>query len=78
MSATRILVVEDEKNEYGKFLKFETVTLFPIDKNLIEYNLLTKREVEWLNDYHSMVYEKISTHLKGKNKAWLKKKCAKI
>ena len=73
-----VLVEEDKKTAYGDFLKFDSVTLFPIDKNLIAYNLLTKREVEWLNDYHSTVYKKISPFLNKKEKAWLKEKCSKI
>lgn len=73
-----VIVAKDKKTDYGDFLKFDSVTLFPIDKNLIAFNLLTKREVEWLNDYHSMVYKKVSPFLNKKEKAWMKKKCSKI
>ena len=73
-----ILVVEDKQTDYGDFLKFDSVTLFPIDKNLIAFNLLTKQEVKWLNDYHSKVYKRVSPFLNKKEKAWMKEKCAKI
>ena len=73
-----ILVVEDKKTDFGDFLKFDSVTLFPIDKNLIAYHLLTKREVDWLNDYHSTVYKRVSPFLNKKEKVWMKEKCAKI
>lgn len=70
-----ILAVDAEKTPFGQFLKFESVTLFPIDKNLIDYPMLTKREVQWLNDYHKEVYTKLSPFLNRKEKAWMKAKC---
>lgn len=70
-----ILAVDAEKTSFGQFLKFESVTLFPIDKNLIDYPMLTKREVQWLNDYHKDVYSKLSPFLNRKEKAWMKAKC---
>ncbi|HFC00563.1 MAG TPA: M24 family metallopeptidase, partial [Phaeodactylibacter sp.] len=70
-----ILVVEDKKTDFGEFLKFETVTLFPMDKKLIDYPLLTKQEVKWLEKYHKMVFRKLSPHLSKKEREWLKSKC---
>ena len=70
-----ILAVEAEKTAYGQFLKFESVTLFPIDKNLIDYPMLTKREVKWLEDYHREVLGKLSPFLNKKEKAWMKGNC---
>ena len=70
-----ILAVETKKTAFGQFLKFESVTLFPIDKNLINYPMLTKREVKWLEDYHQEVLEKLSPFLNKKEKAWMKGKC---
>ena len=67
-----ILVVEHEVTDYGRFLKFETVTLCPIDLNLIDIELLDKNEVEWLNNYHKNVYNKISGFLTVDEKNWLK------
>ena len=71
-------IVPAMKTEFGQFLKFETVTLFPIDQLLIDVELLTDAEVEWLNAYHKKVYELISPKLDGDEREWLSKKCAKI
>jgi Xaa-Pro aminopeptidase len=68
-----IVVQEDEElsSEEFKFLKFETLTLCPIDLNLVEPSLMTMKEKEWLNDYHKTVYEKLSPHLSDEEKEWL-------
>ncbi|MGA1793429.1 MAG: aminopeptidase P family protein [Thermoplasmatota archaeon] len=69
-----IVVQEDEEfsSEEFKFLKFETLTMCPIDLNLVEPSLMTVKEREWLNDYHRTVYEKLSPHLSDEEKEWLK------
>ena len=59
-------------NSHNKFLSFETLTLAPIDLSLIEINLLDKDEIEWLNDYHKNVYNKLSKKLNEEIKDWLK------
>jgi len=68
----------DTDNEFGKFLKFETLTLCPIDTKPIKVDMLLEEEKEWLNSYHKMVYERISPFLKGESKTWLKEKTKKI
>jgi len=73
-----ILCYENEETEFGKFLKFDTVSLCYIDKNLIDISLLDKREIEWLNSYHSEVYEKLSPFLSEEEKVWLKDKTESI
>lgn len=73
-----ILTVEDKKTEFGEFLKFETVTLAPIDRNLISSKYLTQDEKDWLNEYHETVYRKISPHLNKKESKWLKEKTKPI
>ncbi len=73
-----VLCVEDKKNEFGDFLKFDTLTLFPIDLNLIDKKIMEKHEIKWLNKYHKKVFNKIAPHLTKKEKAWLKKKCRAI
>ena len=73
-----IIVVKDRQTEYGDFLKFETVTLFPIDLNLIDKTLLTEQEINWFNNYHDRVYEEVSPLLNDEEKVWLRKKCGKI
>ncbi len=73
-----VVTVEDRETDFGKFLKFETVTLFPIDLNLIEIGLLNKTEITWLNEYHKRVYDEVSPLLDEDEKSWLKEKCKKI
>lgn len=73
-----ILTVEDEENEFGKFLKFETVTLCPIDTKAVDISLLTKKEKDWLNNYHKKVYKKLSVHLDKEHKNWLKEATKEI
>lgn len=73
-----VLVVDDHETEFGKFLKFDTVTLFPIDHNLIEKSLLDETEISWLNEYHQRVYAEVSPLLNDAEKLWLKEKCRKI
>ena len=70
-----VLVVPSERTAFGEFLKFETLTLFPMDKNLIEWTLLTNDEMIWLENYHQTVYEKLSPMLTDSEKKWLEQKC---
>ena len=68
-----VVVAEDEKTEYGgQFMKFETLTLCPIDLEAIDATLLTNDEKSWLNNYHKTVFEKLSTYLQGEELEYLK------
>jgi Xaa-Pro aminopeptidase len=69
-----ILCTEDTETDFGKFLKFETVSLCYIDKSLIDISLLDQKEIEWLNSYHAEVYNKISPFLTSEENFWLKNK----
>lgn len=60
------------------FYQFETLTLFPIDKSLIDVTLLSVYEKNWLNDYHQMVFEKVAPLLSATEKEWLKIKTLPI
>ena len=73
-----ILCVEDKETEYGKFLKFETVTLCYIDTSLISKDLITESEIKWLNDYHELVYNILSQMLPDDIKNWLQDKTKAI
>ncbi len=73
-----ILCYEDEETEFGQFLKFDTVSLCYIDKSLIDISLLDQREIEWLNSYHTEVYDKLSHHLTEQEMIWLKEKTSHI
>jgi Xaa-Pro aminopeptidase len=67
-----------EESDFGTFMEFETLTLCPIDKTLIDKNLLTPNEINWLNNYHQQVYEKIAPLLDDEHKTWLKQKTAAL
>ena len=71
-----VQVIPAEKTEFGQFLQFETLTLFPIDLELIDFNMLTDKEIDWLNNYHQMVYNRISPRLNVDERDWLSKKCS--
>ena len=67
-----LMIVQDAfENEYGRFLKFETVTLFPIDTAPVLPELLTNEELGWLNGYNANVREKLSPLLSGRALDWL-------
>jgi Xaa-Pro aminopeptidase len=68
-----LLVVVPSKFE--GFLKFDTMTLFPIDQTLIDETAITSKEKAWFNNYHFNVWNKLSPHLDGDVLAWLKRKC---
>ena len=54
-----------------KKLFFENLTLAPIDNDLINYDLLSKSEKNYLYRYHLLVYSKLSKYLNDKEKRWL-------
>ena len=64
-----IVVKEDNENQ----LKFENISWAPIDRDLINSEMLNKEELNWINDYHSKVFEKISGFLTLEEKNWLQK-----
>ena len=66
-----VLNREAGKTEFGDFLKFETLTLCPIDTRCLELSLLTADEREWFNAYHAQVRERLSPLLSGPGLAWL-------
>ena len=73
-----IVCVDDETNGFGRFLKFETLTLCPIDTKAIDVDMLWADEKEWLNSYHSLVFERLSPYLDTEHKSWLQEKTRPI
>ncbi len=66
------LLVQPYKNtEFGQFYSFETISYCPIDMRAVDVSLLSNEEVKWVNDYHKMVFEKLSPYL-GEEKEWFK------
>jgi Xaa-Pro aminopeptidase len=69
-----ILCKEKLSTEFGQFLEFDTLTLFPFDTKALNINLLSDVEKSWLNHYHQKVYDSLFTLLDEKHKNWLKNK----
>ncbi|MGB3290648.1 MAG: aminopeptidase P family protein [Burkholderiaceae bacterium] len=69
-----VLTVPAMETEFGEFLKFETLTLCPIDTRCIELPLLTEGEKAWLNDYHAQVRARLLPLVDGAAKDWLVKR----
>ena len=68
-----MVVRKGEKNEYGQFMYFETITFVPFDLDGLDEALLTQYDKEWLNAYHKQVFEKVSPYLSDDEVAWLRK-----
>lgn len=67
-----IICVKDYANEYGEFLKFETLTCVPLEPELIDMTLFDKKDKERLNKYNDLVYTLLSPHLNGEELEFLK------
>jgi Xaa-Pro aminopeptidase len=70
-----VLVVKDEarSTDAFAFYTFETLTLCPIDLNLVKKEMLTPEETRWLNGYHQKVREALTPFLEPEEAAWLEK-----
>ncbi|MFW5687828.1 MAG: aminopeptidase P family protein [Bacteroidota bacterium] len=73
-----ILVVPHIETEYGRFLQFETLTLFPMEMKLIDLDLLTEEEKGWLNRYHRKVFQNLSPKLSPEENQWLLEKTREV
>lgn len=73
-----ILTKFSKKGLYQNFLEFETLTLYPYDLTLIDKSILSRDEIEWINDYHNMVVIRLEKYLTGDELNWLKDKCHEI
>ena len=72
------LVRRDIETEFGAFYRFETLTLCPISTEGIIKTLLTDFEINWLNDYHQMVYDRLNPYLDSEERIWLRGKTLAI
>lgn len=63
---------------HGPFYGFKDLTLVPHAKNLIDSELLSTSEIEFINDYHKRVYDVLAEDLKPVEKAWLQKACSAL
>lgn len=70
-----LLCVEGQKtDDFGDFLEFEVLTLFPYDTSLIDLHMLSQTEIDQLNTYHKLVFDRLSPYLNDDEKAWLAQK----
>lgn len=66
-----LLITPFKETAFGKFLRFEALTLCPIDTAPIVREMMTDEEMQWLNSYHRRVHEALSPHLSDEERAWL-------
>ena len=74
-----LLLIHEAKDITGgerPMMGFETLTLCPIERRLIDTKLLTRDELNWLNTYHRRVLKEVGDHLQGAELEWLTKACA--
>lgn len=73
-----VLTVLAQESEFGKFYRFEPLTLFPFDKRALDITILQPYEIAWLNDYHRMVYDKLKSSLTSEECEWLREATSAI
>jgi len=73
-----VLVVPADVPSGRPFLRFETLTLAPIDRSLIDPALLLPSELEWLNAYHARVLREVGPKLPADVATWLEQACAPL
>ena len=69
-----VIVAARDATEFGNFHGFETVTLCPIDLSLVDFSLLSRDELAWLNSYHQCVFDTLAPHLAPEEREWLRHK----
>ena len=69
-----LVIVKKKQNVH----KFESITLAPIDKSLIEKKLLNKNEIDWLNNYHIKVFNNLKKFMNKLELIELKNSCSNI
>jgi Xaa-Pro aminopeptidase len=73
-----VLTISDETNQFNEFYAFESLTLAPIDTSIVKKELLEQTQIDWLNNYHQLVFEKLSPLLNDDERAFLKEMTSKI
>jgi Xaa-Pro aminopeptidase len=73
-----LLITPYQETEFGRFLQFESLTLCPIDKSPIVKEMLLEEEIQWLNNYHQIVFDILSPHLESEEVEWLCEACEAI
>lgn len=69
-----IVTTKAMNTEFGQFLRFDTMTLFPFDTRLLQTDIMTDAEIEWLNAYHAEVRRRLTPLLTAEEAEWLRAK----
>ena len=72
MADTHFSVEKGEKNEYGQFMHFRTLTWVPVDREAVDERYLTETQKAYLHSYQREVYEKLSPYLDQEEREWLR------
>ncbi len=76
-----VLTIVDKNlssDEFGTFLRFEPLTVFPFDTNLFDTSIMSDAEIAWVNNYHRQVRERLTPHLDSAERIWLERKTMPI
>lgn len=73
-----LMIVPSQETDFGRFFKFEALTLCPIQKEAICIEMMNNEEIDWLNSYHAEVYRRLSPLLGEEHRKWLEKQCTPI
>ena len=73
-----IVTEKYETTEFGEFLHFHPMTLFPFDLRLFDTSIMSDEEVKWVNDYHKLVRDRLTPLLNADEAAWLAEKTKEI
>lgn len=73
-----VLCIPAMTTEFGQFLKFETLTLFPFDLRLFETEIMTDAEISWINTYHDEVRRRLLPFLSPEQQEWIKEKTKEL
>lgn len=66
-----VLTVHDQETEFGKFYRFDTLTLCPFDRALFDVDIMTEDEIDWVDEYHATVREQLRPLLQPDEQKWL-------
>lgn len=73
-----VLTIPYETTEFGNFYAFETVTMCPFDRALFDISIMSPEEIEWVNNYHRTVYDRLAPALTDEERTWLANACAPL
>ena len=74
-----LVVVNEVVTGNGKgFLKVDTLTLVPFQKNMIDFSIMGKSDISWLNSYHRSIVKTIGARLSNDEVAWLERQCSPV